>query len=75
MNKIFIKKHKISATILLFLACFLLITYIKPNFIYNKRGGLRNFGLGKNNSTIFPIWLLVILISIISYVFVMFYLL
>ena len=75
MNKLFLRKNSVSATIILFLLCFLFFVNIKPSFLFNKLGGLRNFGLGKNNSTILPIWLLVIIISIISYVFVLFCLL
>ena len=65
MYKSFIKKNSISAAIVIFLAIFILFIYIKPNFLFNKRGVLRVFGLGKRNSTILPIWLLVIITGII----------
>lgn len=74
MYKNFIRKNNISATILLFLALFIVFIYFKPAFLFNKTGGLRHFGLGKTNSTIVPIWLLVILISIICYVAVLYFL-
>jgi len=75
MNKLFLRKNSVSITILLFLLLFIFFINLKPSFLFNKFGGLRNFGLGKNNSTILPIWLLVIIISIISYVFILFCLL
>ena len=75
MYKNFIRKNNISATILLFLALFLIFIYIKPAFLYNKTGGFRHFGLGKTNSTIFPIWLLVIIIAIICYIIILYVLL
>ena len=75
MYKNFIRKNNISATIILFLAFFMVFTYIKPAFLFNRVGGLRQFGLGKTNSTIFPIWLLVIIIAIICYMSVLYLLL
>ena len=75
ISKDFIRKNSNSATILLFLLIFIIFIKFKPNFLFNKMGGLRNFGLGKTNCTILPIWLLVIMVSIISYVFILFSLL
>ena len=57
MYKSFIRKNNISTAIILFLLLFIIFIYIKPNFLFNKKGALRNFGLGKTNSTILPIWL------------------
>ena len=74
MYKSFIKKNCISAAIIIFLIIFILFVYIKPNFLYNKQGALRVFGLGKRNSTILPIWLLVIITAIVSYLFILCYL-
>ena len=75
MYKSFIRKNNISSAIILFLLLFILFVYIKPNFLFNKRGALRNFGLGKTNSTILPIWLLVIITAITSYLIILCYLL
>jgi len=74
MYKTFIKKNNISTTIIIFLIIFVLFIYIKPHFMFNKNGVLRNFGLGKSNGTIVPIWLFVIIIAIISYLAVLYYL-
>ena len=75
MYKSFIRKNNISTAIILFLLLFIIFVYAKPNFLFNKRGALRNFGLGKSNSTILPIWLLVIITAIASYLMVLCYLL
>jgi quinol-cytochrome oxidoreductase complex cytochrome b subunit len=75
MYKSFIRKNNISSAIILFLLLFILFVYIKPNFLFNKSGALRNFGLGKTNSTILPIWLLVIITAIASYLIILCYLL
>jgi len=74
MYKTFIKKNNLSATMILFLILYLFFVYLKPNFIFNKSGGIRNFGLGKVNSTVLPIWLVVILLAIMSYMSVLYYL-
>jgi hypothetical protein len=47
---------------------------IKPAFLYNKDGSVREFGIGYRNKTILPIWLLSLILGIISYLIVMFYL-
>ncbi len=65
--------NNINLSILVFLTIFIIFVYIKPNFMYNKNGLLRNFGIGKRNSTVLPIWLIVILLAIISYVLVLNY--
>mgnify|MGYP001499529108 FL=1 len=65
--------NNINISILVFLTIFIIFVYIKPNFIYNKNGLLRNFGIGKRNSTVLPLWLMVILLAIISYILVLNY--
>jgi len=65
--------NNINISILVFLTIFIIFLYIKPNFIYNKNGLLRNFGIGKRNSTVLPLWLMVILLAIISYILVLNY--
>jgi hypothetical protein len=75
MYKSFVRKNNITSTIILFLICFIIFVSVKPHFLFTKNGALRNFGIGKTNSTILPIWLLVILIAVISYLVVLYYLL
>jgi len=69
----FIRKHITAISIIIYLILFLIVVYIKPNFIYNKDGGLREFGIGRSKKTIIPIWLFALLISILSYFTVFFY--
>jgi len=73
MYKAFIRKHNISISIILFLILFVILVNLKPAFLFNKNGSVRNFGLGKSRCTILPIWLLVIVLSIISYLAVSYY--
>jgi len=46
---------------------------IKPAFLYNKDGSVREFGIGYKNKTILPIWLLSLVLGICSYLVVMYY--
>jgi hypothetical protein len=74
MNKNYIRENITLISIILFVIMFGLIVMIKPAFLYNKDGSIREFGIGYKNKTILPIWLLSLILGIISYLFVMFYL-
>ena len=74
MNKNYIRENITLISIILFVIMFGLIIMIKPAFLYNKDGSIREFGIGYKNKTILPIWLLSLILGIISYLFVMFYL-
>jgi len=59
--------------IILFLVCYGLITYFKPNIIFNNDLGiLRHFGVGYDNTTILPLWLVSILLAIFCYIFMVY---
>ena len=70
----FVRYHKLSVAILLFLSVFSVIHFIKPGFIYNEDGGFRQFGVGYRHKTVVPIWLVAIFVSILSYLAVLYYL-
>tara|TARA_Y100000591_G_C21664718_1_gene609686 strand:- start:601 stop:828 length:228 start_codon:yes stop_codon:yes gene_type:complete len=74
MYKTFIKNHTISTAIILFIIIYIFCIIGKPAFMFNKNGAIRHFGLGKRNSTIIPIWLLVIILAIMIYMGVLCYL-
>jgi hypothetical protein len=68
-----LKKNIIATTIIFFVLVYVFINYLKPAFLYTHKGTLRQFGLGYQNKTIIPLWLLSILIAVISYLVVRFY--
>jgi hypothetical protein len=70
-----VRKNKVSVAIVLFLIIFSVIHQIKPQLLYNKNGGFRQFGVGYKNKTIFPIWIVAIVVAIFSYLAVSYYLL
>ncbi len=73
MNKLFIHKHITSLSILLFLVIYTAINLMKPSFLYNRDGSLREFGLGLRRKTVIPVWILSIFLSILSYFVLMYY--
>jgi hypothetical protein len=74
INKNYIRQHITLISIILFVFVFGLIVMIKPAFLYNRDGSVREFGIGYKNKTILPIWLLSLILGIASYLIVMFYL-
>jgi hypothetical protein len=73
MNRNYIRENATLFSIVLFLVMFGAIQMMKPAFLYNKDGSIREFGVGYKNKTILPIWLLSLILGILSYLFVMYY--
>lgn len=73
MYKSFVSRFNLSITIFVFLIIYIIVVNLKPAFLFNKNGTIRNFGLGKSKCSIFPIWLFVIFIAILIYIFIMYY--
>ena len=73
MNQIFVRQNVTLVAIILFIIVFAIIQYIKPDFLYNTDGSVREFGIGYRNKTIFPIWLMSIVLGILCYLFVLYY--
>ena len=74
MNPEFIKKNPTLASIVLFIFLFVIIVSSKPTFLYKADGSLRPFGIGMKSKTIFPIWLMSIVLGILCYLFILYYL-
>lgn len=74
MYKRYIRENITLVSTIIFIIIFIIIQMTKPNFLYNKDGSLREFGIGYKNKTIFPIWLLSIILGIICYLAVSYYL-
>ena len=73
MNRHYIRENATLFSIVLFLIMFGTIQLMKPAFLYNKDGSIREFGVGYKNKTILPIWLLSLILEILSYLFVLYY--
>lgn len=73
MNSKFVQKHILLASITIFLSIYALILLMKPNFLYNNDGSLREFGIGFKRKTVVPVWLLAIILGIMSYYIMLYY--
>jgi hypothetical protein len=73
MYRNIIRNNVTLVAIILFIIIFSLIQLSKPVFLYNTDGSIREFGVGYKNKTIFPIWLLSIVLGIVCYLIVMYY--
>jgi len=73
MFRHFIQENVTTVAILLFIVLFSSIQLLKPSFLYNANGSIRNFGVGYKNKTILPIWLLSVVLGILCYLFVLYY--
>lgn len=72
--RIFVGKHKLHLSLLLFVLLFSLVHYLQPSIVYNENGEFREFGVGYRHKTVVPIWLVAIVLAIFSYLFIMSYL-
>ena len=68
-----IKNQPVAAAIFVFCAAYAFFFYTKPAFLYLPDGSLKQFGVGYSRKTILPMWLLSILLSILSYLWVHYY--
>ena len=68
---LFFQKYKLHVAILLFLIVFFVFQWVKPPFLYDADGSLKQFGIGYKKKTIFPIWLFTIYLGILSYISVL----
>jgi len=68
-----VKSNRLVYSILLFLALFSIVHFLKPGLIYNEQGGFRQFGIGYKHKTVVPIWTISIVLAIACYLF-LFYL-
>lgn len=73
ISREFIKKNINKFSILLYIVLFSLFIWFKPNFLYNKDGSLREFGIGTRYKTIIPLWLLALILAILSYFLILYY--
>lgn len=74
MLRTFTRNNITLVAIIIFLIIFVIIQIIKPNWLYNKDGSIREFGIGYKNKTIFPVWLFSIILGILCYLIVLYYL-
>ena len=62
-----ISNHKIQLSIILYIFTIVTIWVVKPTILFNENGELKEFGVNRYNKTVLPFWIVVILVSILSY--------
>jgi hypothetical protein len=66
--------NRLIAIIIVYIALYSLVVFIKPEIIYeNRTDSLREFGVGYKKTTVLPLWLTSILLAIISYFIVLYF--
>ena len=73
MYRNFIRENITLVSIFVFVIIFGVIQMMKPAFLYNTDGSIREFGIGYKNKTILPVWLLALVLGILSYLAVSYY--
>lgn len=72
MNILIVRKYLTTFAVLLYLIAFFSIQQLRPGFLYNSDGSLREFGIGYKRKTVIPIWLLSIVLAIVCYLTVLY---
>jgi hypothetical protein len=67
-----LEQNYLSVAILVFIAVFVVVNWVKPAILYKRDGSLRQFGLGQKHKTIIPIWLATLLLAVFSYMAVLY---
>lgn len=67
-----LNSNPVITSIVLFTMIFFTLQIGQPKFIYNYDGSLKVFGIGYKMKTVFPLWIISIILAILCYVFVMF---
>jgi len=73
MFSTFARNNKPLVSIIIFILFFIILISSKPSLVFDKNGKPREFGLGYRNKTVCPIWLVLIICGIISYLVVLYY--
>ena len=73
MFRKFLLKNINLVAVILFIIFFALIIISKPRLIFDKNNKPRDFGIGYKNKTIFPLWLAIIVLAILSYFCILYY--
>lgn len=69
-----VRNHKVSVASMLFLLVFIVLHIMEPSIIFDETTGeYRQFGVGYRHKTILPIWFVVLLVAVFSYLAVTYY--
>ena len=66
------RTHPLAASILIFLLLYASIVWASPSFAFDAKGKARQFGIGITGRTVTPVWLIVIVLAVLSYLLVLY---
>ena len=69
----YIKRNLVIFSLIVFTTSYILLNFVKPNFLYNENSTIRDFGIGFRKKTVLPLWLISIVLAILSYFSVLYY--
>jgi len=69
----FVRNNMSLVSIIIFVILFIVIILTKPSIMFDKYGKPREFGIGYKNKTVCPIWLVIIIFGIFSYLAVLYF--
>ena len=67
LDRAYLGRHVTIVSIIVFVFAFAGLNYMKPSFLYNEDGSIRQFGLGFSKKTVIPVWLVTVFVAILSY--------
>ena len=67
-----LRLYKLPLSLLIFIITFVCFHFIKPGCTYEKNGSFRQFGVGFKHKTIISGWVVSILLSVSSYLFILY---
>lgn len=74
MFRKYAQRNTTLCAVIIYFVIFCFINYTKPALFYDNNGSIRKFGVGYQNKTIVPVWLMAIILSILSYMAILYYL-
>ena len=60
-------RNPLETSIIIYLIVVIIIWCVKPRFLFDEDGNFKQFGVGQNKKTIFPLWLILVLLGVIIY--------
>jgi hypothetical protein len=58
--------RRFQISLMLYLILMGIIVFLNPNFLYDKNGKIKIFGIG-DDKTLFPLWLIIFVLAVICY--------
>lgn len=66
------RTHPLVASVITFLVLYATLVWASPSFAFDPKGRARQFGIGITGRTVTPVWLIVILLAVLSYLLVLY---